>query len=175
VSTNRQIAANRSNALKSTGPRSDEGKAIAARNAVKHGLTSSHPLILGEDVDEFAAFVEGMLADLDPQGTLESFLAERIIASAWRQRRVLSIEAGLHLTAQSDRQDPQAMGHAFSHDALYTNSFSKLIRYDNGLDRARRRNFQDLVDAQSRRWGREEAEERKSQNEPNLDEVVQHV
>ena len=176
MSTSRQVAANRRNALKSTGPRSDEGKTTAARNAVKHGLTASHPLILGEDVEEFTAFVEGMLADLDPQGTWESFLAERIIASAWRQRRVLSIEAGLHLSEQSDRQDPKAMGHAFSHDALYTNSFSKLMRYDICLDRARRNSFQDLADAQSRRWAQEEAEgKQKLRNEPNFEEVVQDV
>ena len=174
MSTDRQIAANRRNAAKSTGPSSVEGKAIAARNAVKHGLTASHPLILGEDADEFAAFVEGMLADLDPQGTWESFLAERIIASAWRQRRVLSIEAGLHLSEQSDRQDPKAMGHAFSNDALYTNSFSKLIRYEVCLDRARRSSFQDLAHAQSRRWDREEAEKSKLRNEPNFEEVVQN-
>lgn len=173
MSTRRQIAANRRNARKSTGPCSDEGKAIAARNAVKHGLTSSHPLIQGEDVDEFAAFVEGMLDDLDPQGTLESFLAERVIASAWRQRRVLAIEAGLHLKEKSDRQDPSAMGAAFSHDALYTNSFSKLMRYDSCLDRVRRNTFDDLVGAQARRSAHEEREEQKLQNEPNFEEVIQ--
>ena len=176
MSTSRQIAANRRNALKSTGPRSDAGKAVASRNAVKHGLTTSHPLILGESAEEFAAFVEGMLSDLDPQGTWESFLAERIIASAWRQRRILCIEAGLHLTEKSDRQSPDAMAAAFKNDALYTNSFSKLMRYDNGLDRARRRNFHDLVDAQARRWAQEQAaEEKKLQNEPNFEEVPPNV
>lgn len=175
MSTSRQIEANRSNALKSTGPRSDEGKAIAARNAVKHGLTTSHPLILGEDAEEFAAFVEGMLEDLDPQGIWESFLAERIIASAWRQRRVLSIEAGLHLSGKSDRQSPDAMGEAFRNDALYTNSFSKLMRYDSCLDRARRSSFVDLISAQTRRCEQQQAEEVKLRNEPNFDEVVQDV
>ncbi len=33
-----QISANRQNAEKSTGPRTDEGKAVASQNAVKHGL-----------------------------------------------------------------------------------------------------------------------------------------
>jgi hypothetical protein len=43
VTTSRQIAANRANARKSTGPRSRKGKASAARNAVKHGLSTPPP------------------------------------------------------------------------------------------------------------------------------------
>ncbi|MFO0284080.1 MAG: hypothetical protein ACK532_19430, partial [Acidobacteriota bacterium] len=34
------LAANRANALKSTGPRSPQGKIIAASNALKHGIFS---------------------------------------------------------------------------------------------------------------------------------------
>ncbi len=36
--TEKQIAANRRNAARSTGPISAAGKAIAARNSLKHGL-----------------------------------------------------------------------------------------------------------------------------------------
>jgi hypothetical protein len=41
VASQRQIAANRRNAHKSTGPRSRAGKKRASRNAYRHGLTSS--------------------------------------------------------------------------------------------------------------------------------------
>lgn len=40
MASERQIAANRKNALKSTGPRSAAGKARAANNSKKHGLAS---------------------------------------------------------------------------------------------------------------------------------------
>ena len=36
----RQLAANRANALRSTGPQPPEGKAKSARNALKHGILS---------------------------------------------------------------------------------------------------------------------------------------
>ena len=40
MASERQIAANRRNARKSTGPRSGAGKKRASRNAYRHGLTS---------------------------------------------------------------------------------------------------------------------------------------
>src|SRR5215475_6502090 len=41
MASERQIAANRRNARKSTGPRSGAGKTWASRNAYRHGLTLS--------------------------------------------------------------------------------------------------------------------------------------
>jgi hypothetical protein len=38
MATKAQIRANRRNAEKSTGPRTDEGRTKVAQNAVKHGL-----------------------------------------------------------------------------------------------------------------------------------------
>ena len=43
--TGKQLAANRRNALKSTGPRSAAGKDVASKNALKHGLLSSQPVM----------------------------------------------------------------------------------------------------------------------------------
>jgi hypothetical protein len=42
MATDRQIAANRKNAQKSTGPRFTRGKKRASRNALRHGLTKPH-------------------------------------------------------------------------------------------------------------------------------------
>jgi hypothetical protein len=52
MAPDRQIAANRENAKRSTGPRSEAGKARSARNALKHGLSAEHVVMLGEDLTE---------------------------------------------------------------------------------------------------------------------------
>jgi len=43
MTTQKQIKANRQNAQKSTGPKTDEGKAAVSQNAVKHGIFPNRP------------------------------------------------------------------------------------------------------------------------------------
>ncbi len=87
-----QVLANRSNAQKSTGPRTPEGKALVAQNAVKHGLLAQRGVVKGEDPGEFALYREGMLEDLEPAGSVETILAERVVHLAWRLRRAERLE-----------------------------------------------------------------------------------
>jgi len=49
MSSEAKVTANRRNAKKSTGPRTLEGKAIVAQNAIKHGFLAKQDLIAGED------------------------------------------------------------------------------------------------------------------------------
>ena len=72
------------------GPKTDKGKAISSRNALKHGITSPHPVII-EGIETEAAwqrFRDGIVASLAPEGDLEHELAERIAFLLWRLRRV---------------------------------------------------------------------------------------
>ena len=88
-----QIAANRANASKSTGPRTEEGKAASSRNALKHGLCAEQLLI---DEEERAAWEElraDYLARLAPVGPAEQRLADRIAQVAWRRDRGATAEA----------------------------------------------------------------------------------
>ncbi len=82
-----QVLANRRNAEKSTGPRTVEGKAVASQNAVRHGLLAERCVIRTEDPEEFDAFREQMLGELDPAGPIETVLAERIVSLSWRLKR----------------------------------------------------------------------------------------
>ncbi|MBN1510258.1 MAG: hypothetical protein JW955_25650 [Sedimentisphaerales bacterium] len=87
MATQAQIAANCLNAQKSTGPRTAEGKAAVARNAIKHGLLARDAVIRGEDPEDFETHRQAVVADLAPVGAVESALAERVAGLIWRLRR----------------------------------------------------------------------------------------
>lgn len=96
MATAKQLEANRANALLSAGPRTAIGKAVVARNAVKHGLTSVSPVVAGLECEaDWQALCDGMSADLAPQGSLEAALAERVTLSFWRLQRVARYETGI--------------------------------------------------------------------------------
>jgi hypothetical protein len=82
-----QILANRRNAEKSTGPRTEEGKAASSLNAVKHGLSARQDVISTEDHGEFDLHREQMLDELGAVGPVETMLAERIVSLSWRLKR----------------------------------------------------------------------------------------
>jgi hypothetical protein len=87
MSTTAQTKANRENAQKSTGPRTEEGKAVVSQNAVKHGLFAAEAVITGENPADYQAYHDQFLAELAPYGMIEIMLAERIVNLAWRLQR----------------------------------------------------------------------------------------
>ena len=87
MASEQQIVANRCNAQKSTGPRTPEGKAVVAQNAVKHGLLAKQAVIVGEDPGEYEFYRDQMVGELGPVGLVESMLAERVVSLSWRLRR----------------------------------------------------------------------------------------
>ena len=84
MSSPAQAAASAANALLSTGPRTDAGKARSSRNAVKHGLTSKQLVIAPGQEEEFAELHESLLAQLAPEGALEMGLFNMLVHAGWK-------------------------------------------------------------------------------------------
>lgn len=92
--TAKRTAANRRNALKSTGPRTPEGKAKTSLNALKHGLRASSLAVpVLESPEDWEVHRTLVLRDLSPAGYLEAVLAERVAATLWRLGRVVRYES----------------------------------------------------------------------------------
>jgi hypothetical protein len=101
----RQIAANRRNASKSTGPRTAEGKQRSRGNAVRQGLMAETVIGTLEDAEDYKAFEAAITADYDAQSAVERELVLRLAGLLWRLRRATTIEAGLfeiHVVHSSD-------------------------------------------------------------------------
>jgi hypothetical protein len=92
----KQLAANRANAQKSTGPRTPRGKNISSLNAMKHGLLS-HQVLLKNDPAEtesaFRSLLNGFTACFRPEGPRQTMLVERIAICYWRLARIARFEA----------------------------------------------------------------------------------
>jgi hypothetical protein len=145
-----QIEANRRNALRSTGPRTETGRQVASRNALRHGLTASRIILFDEKQEEFERFYGELIAALKPQGPMEIQLAERIAINAWRLRRAYRVESGLFERARSAWREG-ATEQTSDIDLVFLrlstsggDELLKLSRYEAAIERSLRRALQDL-------------------------------
>ncbi len=92
MSTEAKIIANRRNAQKSTGPRTPQGKAVASKNSLKHGLLARQAVISTECQAEFDLYRQEFLDELAPDTPMESMLAERVVNLSWRLKRAARIQ-----------------------------------------------------------------------------------
>jgi hypothetical protein len=163
MATKKQIQANRLNSRKSTGPRSAEGKAASSQNALKSGIDSQSQIIRGEDPAALDALVNQYLLDHQPQSASERALVDILIDSEWTLRRLRKTEshlweyqfARLALAHQRIRPDEplpkdQMLGEAFQDTA---DTFSRLERRRQNLQRAYHRTLLDLREIQQSRLG----------------------
>jgi hypothetical protein len=91
----KQIEANRRNALQSSGPKTEAGKEVSRRNAVRHGLTAETVIGALEDAEDYKAFEATVMADYDAQSAVERELVLRLASLLWRLRRATAMETGL--------------------------------------------------------------------------------
>ena len=90
MSSPAQITANQQNASLSTGPSTEEGKHIAARNNFRHGLTSNQLIIEGESEEEFEALRAGFVEEYRPATTTENALVHGLAQHYWLTRRAIA-------------------------------------------------------------------------------------
>jgi hypothetical protein len=97
MTSDKKAEANRRNALKSTGPRTPEGKDAVRHNALRHGLLSQEVLLPGEDEEALRELGERLRDELQPVGELENLLVEEIIVAYWKRRRLNHVETGIFI------------------------------------------------------------------------------
>src|SRR4030081_2011672 len=96
MATDKQIAANRLNAQKSTGPKTPEGRAAVRLNGVKHGLTAETIVLKGESEADFTNLLDSLEAEHDPATPTEEALVVQLALATWRLRRLYHVEGGFY-------------------------------------------------------------------------------
>ena len=107
MSSLRQIAANRRNALNSTGPTTPEGKERSRRNALRHGLTAETVIAVLEDCEDYQAFEAAVIADYEAETAVERELVLRLASVLWRLRRATGIETALFELTADGAHEPK--------------------------------------------------------------------
>jgi hypothetical protein len=126
-SSSARAEASRKNGARSRGPRTPEGKARSAQNALRHGMRAEkHVVLPGEDDGEFAGLEAALFAELAPVGALQALLARRIAVAAWRIARADQIEAELF---EEHHHPGGGRGLALIRDGNGPRSFETLLRY----------------------------------------------
>jgi hypothetical protein len=86
----------RINGTKSKGAVTARGKAIASRNATKHGLLAKQPpLLASEDLETFQGLLQSLVDEYEPLGAIEWCLVQTIAMCIQRQHRLWGAEAAL--------------------------------------------------------------------------------
>ena len=88
-----QRLANQANAARSTGPKTEAGKAISRRNSLKHGLTGAGIVLPHEDEAAITARFADFAADLKPEGGVAHFLTRRLALLSVRLDRAATHES----------------------------------------------------------------------------------
>ena len=128
MASQKQIEANRRNALKSTGPKTDEGKAAVSMNALRHGLRARSILIPGENPEEYDQLCASLEAEWRPRNRTEQLLLEQMVAAQWKLARLEVGERSIYMqTMAADKQ--MALLDRFSvQRGRLERSFSKAMR-----------------------------------------------
>jgi hypothetical protein len=174
MATNRQLEANRRNAKRSTGPKTEKGKAMSRRNALKHGLTAERMLLDDENAEHFEALCEQLRLELKPVGVREEMCVDRLAQTQWRLMRVPGYEVEI-LKWIKYADDRPVLSHEFKRSALISfvlsaDAFGKLARHEAHLARQAQDILEELVTLKGERLAAAAAEV--ALNAPNLGQVT---
>ena len=142
MATKAQIAANRANAQRSTGPRTDDGKAKARLNALRHGLCAGIPVMADETDEEMQTLLDTLREEHQPVGASEEILVYKMAEHFFFGKRASHL-----LAEQFDWADRGSDN---------VPKISLLLRYHTSSDRGYHKAFAEL---------------RKLQNERRLQEI----
>jgi hypothetical protein len=159
MSTPAQITANQANALLSTGPRTEEGKAKSSLNAVKTGLTGRTVLLPSEDAALYEQHVARFMQQYEPVGDEEQTLVQSLADTQWRLLRIPSLEAGIYALGRLEfaelfaSEDESVRPHLINAKTLlvYQRQLNNLNLQENRLRRNREKDTSALLELQDNR------------------------
>jgi hypothetical protein len=138
MATIHQIDANRRNALKSTGPKTPEGKAAVSMNALQHGLRARTVVLPTENHQEFHQLCEDLEAEWNPQSRTEQFYLEQMAVSQWKLTRMEVGEATIFREASTSKNQTHLLESLWQAQGRMERSYARAQRELERLQNSRR-------------------------------------
>jgi hypothetical protein len=151
MSTAAQIAANRENAQRSTGPTTEEGKSRSSRNHHKHGFCGEFRVLANEDQNAFDRLLQSLRDEHQPGTPTENILVDRMAQHYWLSQRAQLLQTEAFTSNRSDSEAERA--------------FALFLRYQSTNDRAFSKCLTDLLKLRAERRKQEIGFEREKQRE----------
>jgi hypothetical protein len=175
----KQLEANRRNAQRSTGPRTDEGKKVSALNARRHHLTGQVTTMTEADRIMHDAFSASIVENLAPEGAMEIQLAQRIATDSWRLNRISAVEDNLFALGHNAKSDETETDDPEIHAALTAAKVYKseseqlhlLTLYEQRINRNIQKNLAMLQALQAARLAKHEAEMKEAKKLLQINEM----
>jgi hypothetical protein len=167
---------------KSTGPRTAEGKAISAMNAMRHGLTGRVVVLPSEDMNVYRAFCKELMEELAPETPLERQYAQTFCDTQWRLNRARSYEDSMLALGHFEHadslgeQDPQTLAALTAAKVFRDNSkaFVNLSLYEQRLGRQQKEALRQLEELQSKRRAARPATEQATKQAANINKTKEN-
>lgn len=162
MSTEKQIIANRENAQKSTGPRTEAGKSKSSLNAVKTGLTGRTVILPSDEIAVYQEHLASLEQRHQPKTDAERLLVQSIADTEWRLARIPSLEAGIYalgrleLQGQFDTED-EAVRRVLMDAQIFLSHQRQLNNLSIQETRLRRQREKDLAELRQLQIERTEA------------------
>src|SRR5437588_6038779 len=102
--TEAQLQANRANALKSTGPRTPEGKEVSRLNAITHGVTRQVMVMPAPQMQAYLDFSQEQFTAYRPADPIDNQVVQTIVDTQWR----LNLARNFEFTVLADEFDKSA-------------------------------------------------------------------
>ncbi len=166
-----QIEANRQNALKSTGPKTEEGKKRASLNGRRHGLTGQAFIMSEEDRKAWETFSQAFIETLKPANPVEAQFAYLIAKDNYRINRIHAIEENTFALGHASPAGNLDTDHFEVHNAftqanvfrIEAKTFQNISLYESRLTRNMHKNMKMLQELQAQRKAEEEQAAREKQ------------
>ena len=125
MATQAQVDANQANSQKSTGPKTEEGKARSSRNRLSHGFASSTRFVQGEDPAEFNLLLDDLISEHQPATPTEQILVEQMAHHHWINLRATRLQDSIVASYLKTGLTPVQLGLFIRYQTSAERSFHK--------------------------------------------------